>query len=155
MVDGILAYIFFASIVFLGSSFINTLNWALISDTVENGEWKTNIRSEGLVYSAYTFFRKLSTAIAGFIPGVVLTLVGYVPNVHQTEEAINGIRGLIFLYPGALSILTIVVMYFAYPIWNTQYKKIITELTERHAEADATETAEQPMKSNAVVAEAK
>lgn len=127
--EGILAYIFFASIAFLGSSFINTLNWALISDTVENGEWKTTIRSEGLVYSAYTFFRKLSTAIAGFIPGVVLTLVGYVPNVQQTEEAINGIHGLIFLYPGALSILTIVVMYFAYPIWNTQYKKIITELT--------------------------
>lgn len=147
-----MAYIFFASIAFLGSSFINTLNWALISDTVENGEWKTNIRSEGLVYSAYTFFRKISTAIAGFIPGVVLTLVGYVPNVQQTEEAINGIRGLIFLYPGALSILTIVVMYFGSPIWNTQYKKIITE---RHAQADATETAEQPMKSNAVAAEAK
>ncbi|MDD6317430.1 MAG: MFS transporter [Succinatimonas hippei] len=129
MVDGILAYIFFASIAFLGSAFINTLNWALISDAVEYSEWKTTIRSEGLVYSAYTFFRKISTAIAGFIPGVVLTLVGYVPNVQQTEEAINGIRGLIFLYPGALSILTIVVMYLGSPIWNTQYKKIITELT--------------------------
>lgn len=124
-----MAYIFFASIAFLGSAFINTLNWALISDAVEYSEWKTTIRSEGLVYSAYTFFRKISTAIAGFIPGVVLTLVGYVPNVQQTEEAINGIRGLIFLYPGALSILTIVVMYLGSPIWNTQYKKIITELT--------------------------
>ena len=136
VVDDILSYICFASLAFLGSSFINTLNWALISDAVEYGEWKTNIRSEGLVYSAYTFFRKLSTAIAGFVPGVVLTLVGYVPNAQQTDEAINGIRGLIFLYPGALSILTILVMYFAYPIWNKEYKKIISELTARHAQAE-------------------
>ena len=84
------------------------------------------------MYSAYTFFRKLSTAVAGFVPGIVLTLVGYVPNVEQTESAITGIRGLIFLYPGFLSILTIIVMYFLYPIWNKDYQKIITELNERH-----------------------
>ncbi len=133
VVNDIFMYIIFASLAFLGSSFINTLNWALISDAVEYGEWKTHIRSEGLTYSSYTFFRKLSTAIAGFVPGVVLTMVGYVPNVEQTEEALQGIRGLIFLYPGFLSILTIVVMYFFYPIWNKDYKKIIEDLSARHA----------------------
>ncbi len=132
VVSDIYSYVIFASLAFLGSSFINTLNWALISDAVEYGEWKTNIRSEGLVYSSYTFFRKLSTAIAGFVPGVVLTLVGYVPNAEQTESAIQGIRGLIFLYPGALSILTILVMYFIYPIWNKDYVKIIEDLNQRH-----------------------
>lgn len=133
VVDDTLSFIIFASIAFLGSSFINTLNWALISDAVEYGEWKTGVRAEGLVYSSYIFFRKLSTAIAGFVPGVVLTMVGYVPNQEQTDSALNGIRALIYIYPGVLSLVTIAVMFFGYPIYNDLYKKIIADLAERRA----------------------
>lgn len=131
VVDSTLSFVIFASFAFLGSSFINTLNWALISDAVEYGEWKTGIRSEGLVYSSYTFFRKLSTAIAGFVPGVVLTAVGYIPNQEQTEQALTGIKSLIFIYPSVLSVATIAVMFFLYPIRNEFYQKIIVELMQR------------------------
>ncbi|WP_086357959.1 MULTISPECIES: glycoside-pentoside-hexuronide (GPH):cation symporter [unclassified Gilliamella] len=134
VVDSPFAFVAFASLAFLGSSFINTLNWALISDAVEYGEWKTGIRAEGLVYSSYTFFRKLSQAIAGFVPGIVLAFVGYVPNAEQSENALFGIRSLIYIYPGALAILTIVFMYFFYPLWNDKYKQIIGELSKRNAE---------------------
>lgn len=134
VVDSSFAFVSFASLAFLGSSFINTLNWALISDAVEYGDWKTGIRAEGLVYSSYTFFRKLSQAIAGFVPGIVLAFVGYVPNAIQSENALLGIRSLIYIYPGALSILTILFMYFFYPLWNEKYKQIIAELSKRNAQ---------------------
>lgn len=131
VVDSTLLFVIFATLAFFGSSFINTLNWALISDAVEYGHWKTGIRSEGLVYSSYTFFRKLSTAIAGFVPGVVLTLVGYIPNQEQTYEAMLGIKGLIFIYPSVLSLITMVTILWFYPIRTELYNKIIKELNAR------------------------
>lgn len=137
LVDSPVSFVVFASVAFLGSSFINTLNWALISDAVEYGDWKTGIRAEGLVYSSYTFFRKLSTAIAGFVPGIVLAMVGYVPNAIQSESALFGIRSLIYIYPGVLSILTMFVMYFFYPLWNKKYKEIIGELSNRNMQKQA------------------
>lgn len=131
VVDSTLLFVIFATFAFFGSSFINTLNWALISDVVEYGHWKTGIRSEGLVYSSYTFFRKLSTAIAGFVPGVVLTVVGYIPNQEQTHQAMLGIKGLIFIYPSALAVITIITILCFYPIRTNFYNKIIKELNNK------------------------
>jgi len=125
------SFILYACLAFFGSSFINTLNWALISDAVEYGEWKTGNRSEGLVYSFFTFFRKLSQALAGAIPGLVLAMVGYVPNVAQTPEALNGIRGLMFIYPGVLSLVTFIIMAVGYKLSDSRYKEILAELNER------------------------
>jgi len=127
-------FIFFACLAFFGTSFINTLNWALISDVVEYGEWKTGNRSEGLIYSSFTFFRKLSQAIAGFVPGIVLAWVGYVANTEQTPRALEGIRGLIFIYPSVLAIVTFIVMYFSYKLTDSRAKEIIAELNERRLE---------------------
>lgn len=121
----------FACLAYFGSGFVNSLNWVLISDAVEYGEWKTGNRSEGIVYSFFTFFRKLSQAIAGFIPGVVLALVGYVPNAEQSTTALMGIRGLMFIYPGVLLIATIIVMGICYKLSNKKYESIMKELNER------------------------
>ncbi|MDR2474093.1 MAG: MFS transporter [Tannerella sp.] len=126
-----ISFIIFACIAFFGTSFINTLNWALVSDAVEYGEWKTGNRSEGLVYSFFTFFRKLSQALAGFIPGVVLAFVGYVPNVEQTETALKGIKGLMFIYPGILALATWIVMALCYKLNDARYAEIVEELKKK------------------------
>lgn len=119
------------SIAYLGDGFTSALNWALISDCVEYGEWQSGIRSEGLVYSFFTYFRKLSQAIAGFIPGIVLAWVGYVPNATQTATALLGIRGLMFIYSAVLAGATIVVMLWLYPLTESRYKRIVADLTLR------------------------
>lgn len=121
---------------YFGNGMITVLNVKFIADAVEYGEWKTGFRSEGVTYSSYTFFRKLSQAMAGMIPGFVLAMVGYVPNVQQTAQALLGIRGLVFIYPVAMAILTVILMSF-YPLTNEMYDKIMIELNERHAKAKA------------------
>lgn len=126
------------SIAYLGDGFTSALNWALVSDCVEYGEWQSGIRSEGMVYSAFTYFRKLSQAIAGFIPGVILTWVGYVPNQTQTATAILGIRGLMFFYSAGMAIMTIVVMYYLYPLTEARYRKILADLIHRRKREHAT-----------------
>ncbi|MCK9639964.1 MAG: MFS transporter [Prolixibacteraceae bacterium] len=124
-------FIAFACLAFFGTSFINTLNWALVSDAVEYGEWKTGNRSEGLVYSFFIFFRKMSQAFAGFIPGLVLAAVGYVPNAVQSIKALNGIKGLMFIYPAALAVATIIAMGLFYKLSDSRFNEIVVELNER------------------------
>lgn len=65
---GSVSFVAFSCLAFFGSAFVNSLNWALVSDTVEYGEWRTGVRSEGTVYTGFTFFRKVSQALAGFFP---------------------------------------------------------------------------------------
>ncbi|MDG6692590.1 glycoside-pentoside-hexuronide (GPH):cation symporter, partial [Staphylococcus aureus] len=45
--NGSVSFVAFSCLAFFGSAFVNSLNWALVSDTVEYGEWRTGVRSEG------------------------------------------------------------------------------------------------------------
>jgi len=128
-------FVAFTCVAFWGASFVNSLVWAFIADAVEFGEWKTGIRSEGIVYSFFTFFRKLSQAIAGFVPGLVLTFIGYVPNAVQTEKALAGLKGLMFLYPLCFVLLTLVVMGTMYSLTEERFDMILKELKERKINA--------------------
>lgn len=134
MADNTFLFVFFTSIAYLGDGFTSALNWALVSDCVEYGEWQTGIRSEGMTYSFFLYFRKLSQAIAGFVPGVVLAWVGYVPGQSQTAGALLGIRGLMFLYSAVLSIATIILMYWAYSLTEKRYGTIVKELLNRRGD---------------------
>ncbi|WP_186798896.1 MFS transporter, partial [Escherichia coli] len=90
-------FVMFSCVAFFGTAFVNSLNWALVPDTVDYGEWKTGIRAEGSVYTGYTFFRKISAALAGFLPGIMLTQIGYIPNIAQSDATLQGLRQLIFI----------------------------------------------------------
>ena len=130
-VNDLISFIIFSGLAFFGSAFTNMLNWAMISDAVEYGEWKTGTRSEGVVYSFFLFFRKFSQAVAGFVPGIVLAWVGYQANAVQTPTAIAGIKGLMFLYPGVMAIFTFLLMFFGYKLTDKRFKEIVIELNER------------------------
>lgn len=113
----------------------SAVSWAMISDCIEYGEWQSGQRTEGIVYSTASFARKIAQALAGFIPGVVLTVIGYVPNVKQSVETLNGIRQLLFLYPSIFSILAILVLIFVHNLPDKRYSKILAELNARKAKA--------------------
>jgi GPH family glycoside/pentoside/hexuronide:cation symporter len=129
--DTSVTFVLYSCLAFFGSAFVNSLNWALVSDTVEYGEWRTGIRSEGTVYTGFTFFRKVSQALAGFFPGWMLTQIGYVPNIAQAAHTIEGLRELIFIYPAALALTTIVAMGCFYNLNETMYVKIVGEIEAR------------------------
>ena len=76
----------------------NTVVWAFIADVVEYGQWKFRLRSEGITYSSYSFTRKVSQALAGFVPGLALTFIGYQPNVDQSAGTIFGLKVLFLQY---------------------------------------------------------
>ena len=77
----------------LGQTAFTMLIWALVSDCLDYSEWKTGFRSDGSMYSMYTFSRKIGSTIASSGLAASLAAVGYVSgnNVVQTEAAVKGI----------------------------------------------------------------
>ena len=77
----------------LGQTAFTMLIWALVSDCLDYSEWKTGFRSDGSMYSMYTFSRKIGSTIASTGIAAGLGMVGYVSgeNVVQTAEAVRGI----------------------------------------------------------------
>lgn len=79
----------------------------MLADTVDYGEYKLGTRSESIVFSMQTMTVKFGTALAGFMTGMTLTIVGYVPNVEQTPETLFGLRLVMF---GASSVMVLVLL---------------------------------------------
>ena len=77
----------------LGQTAFTMLIWALVSDCLDYSEWKSGYRSDGSMYSMYTFSRKIGSTIASSGLAFCLGLVGYVSGVDvvQTAEAVKGI----------------------------------------------------------------
>ncbi|MGE7762324.1 glycoside-pentoside-hexuronide (GPH):cation symporter [Peribacillus sp. NPDC097895] len=115
-----------------GLSFALGLPWVMIADSIDYHEWNSGERTEGIVYSTYSFFRKLAQALAGFIPGVALGLIGYVPNIQQSADTLLGLKGLLFLAPAALNIIGLIILFFFYNLTDNLYSKIVADLKERN-----------------------
>ncbi|GAB2758592.1 glucuronide transporter [Sinomonas soli] len=116
---------------------VNIVVWALEADTVEYGEWKTGVRSEGIIYSLFSFTRKTGQAIGGALAGYAIAWGGY--NGHaaqQSPQAVLGIQIAAGLIPAVLAIAAGVIMFF-YDLTDERHAKIVAEIRERHVQAGA------------------
>ena len=113
---------------------IVTLFFAMLADSADYSEWKTNRRATGLVFSAGTLSLKFGTGIAGALIGWVLTVFGYTANVAQTAHTLQGIRLLISILPAAVALLALGVFAF-YKIDEPFLEKIRLDLANRKAVA--------------------
>jgi glucuronide carrier protein len=116
---------------------VNTLMWALEADTVEYGEWKTGVRTEGITYALFSFTRKLGQAVGGAMAAFVIGLGGYVGGVAaQSESAVNAIRFAAGFAP-AIFILIGIAIFFRYPLTEQTFATMVAETAARRAERAA------------------
>lgn len=105
-------YIYSALVVLgtIGQTVFTMLIWALVTDCLDYSEWKFNERSDGSMYSLYTFSRKIGSTIASTGVSFGLVAIGFVSgsNVVQTAEAVNGIYFLVNIIPVVTCILELV-----------------------------------------------
>ncbi|HBF9369916.1 TPA: MFS transporter [Clostridioides difficile] len=104
--------------------------WSLVPDTIEYGELKTGKRREGITYSIIGFFFKFGMALGGLVPGVVLSMTGYVANTSQTSQALYGIRSINGIIPVVLTIAMLVLIKM-YPLTEEKCREVISELRSR------------------------
>ncbi|HCE4531049.1 TPA: MFS transporter [Vibrio parahaemolyticus] len=88
----------------------NPLISAMIADTVEYSYYHSGKRTAAIMFSGQTFTGKLSVAVAGGLTGLILTMIGYVPNAAQTETALNGMFFCIALLPALGALVRIFIM---------------------------------------------
>jgi sugar (glycoside-pentoside-hexuronide) transporter len=74
--------------------------YGVIPDSVEYGEWKTGERNDGFQYAFISFMNKFGIAIGNALLMVVLSVVGYVPNVEQSDTVRLWLNLLMTFIPG-------------------------------------------------------
>lgn len=116
----------------LSSAAISILVWALIADTVEYGEWKTGVRSEGANLALLTATRRMGMAFGGGLAAFALALGGYVSGVaQQPDSAVWGIRAAAGLLPGALILVAVGVMHW-YRLTDKRHAELVAEIRRIH-----------------------
>ncbi|GAA3340175.1 MFS transporter [Curtobacterium pusillum] len=84
---------------------------ALISDTIEYQEYKSDIRNEGLLYAGYSFATKVGTAIGGAVLAWGLAAIGYTAS-SKAGSLDTGISWIYIGIPILLMVLQTVVIAF-------------------------------------------
>lgn len=84
----------------------------MFADSVTFADSKFGIRTEGIIFSFRTLSGKVAAALAAFLFGIILTLIGYIPDVIQTETALNGIHAIVTLHSAVIMALCIIPVLF-------------------------------------------
>lgn len=104
--------------------------WAMVSDTIDYGEWKTGYRTEGLVNSACSFGWKIGNGLGSALMGLILELGGYVgENAVQTASAVTSIRVCFAYVPIGLFVACFLILRFYH--LDEEFSGIISDLQER------------------------
>lgn len=109
-----------------------TLFWALVADTADFAEWKFNVRTTGIIFSATTCAQKVGMGLGAALAGGMLTRFGYVANSVQTERATHGILLLVSLIPAA-GCLVVAALFAAYGLNEHVCRTIREDLAARRA----------------------
>ncbi len=134
-------YVFTAlyALTFIGVALPNGVTWAMVSDTIDYGDWRTGVRREGITYSMFNFSRKLAQALAAGMAGVGLGWIGYVKDfdsalgVAEADSVRAGIKGLLTLYPCITLTLAAATLLVLYPLTESKLTTMLNEMYERDA----------------------
>jgi glucuronide carrier protein len=126
--------LFFFFLLGVGMGGVNTLMWALEADTVEYGEWKTGVRTEGTTYALFSFTRKMGQALGGAAAAFTIGLGGYVAGkgVVQTDSAKTAIKAAAGFVPAGFIVLALAIMFF-YPLTEKVFRDVVAEVAARRA----------------------
>ena len=114
----------------IGNAFAGAVMWAMVSDTVDYGEWVTGLRMEGLTNSGSSFGYKVGNGLGSALLGLILSLGGYVGNATtQTESAIFSINIAFWILPCIISALIVVILSF-YKL-DSEFSGILADLELR------------------------
>ena len=104
----------------------------MVADTVDYGDYKFGIRSESISYSIHTLTSKCSGAFTGYLVGIGLTMINYIPNQEQTAETITGLQ-FIYLTPAVLCLVSLVIYTKIYKLNDDKLDEVERALKEKYA----------------------
>ena len=100
------------------------------ADVIDYDELLTGERREGQYIGLWSIAKKFAAAVGIGVGLSILGLVGYTPNVEQSEQVQLTLRTLYALVPSLCNIIAFVIA-LAYPISNSVHKEIRTAIAQR------------------------
>jgi glycoside/pentoside/hexuronide:cation symporter, GPH family len=97
--------------------------FAMVPDTIDHGHMLAGERTTGMYYGLFGLVDKIARTLATVVVAAVLDITHYVPNVPQSELALQGIRTMTGLLP-ALCLALAIPLLLAYPITRARHGEI-------------------------------
>jgi len=127
------------SLASLGTGIAVSMPFAMLSDTVDYGEWKNGVRAAGFLTAiGSSFCIKLGSGLGGFIPSMIMSAAGYQAGQQQTAAALSAITFCFAWLPAIFFVSGAAVM-----LLYRKYERLEPQVRERLAAVSATRGAEQ------------
>ena len=86
--------------------------FAMVADTVDYGQWKSGVRTDGLAFGAVTLVNKMTVGLGSALTGWILGGTGYVSGAAtQSPAAMFGIKVMFLHIPLALLVLMLLLLW--------------------------------------------
>lgn len=131
-IDDPIMFIIINGICYIGASGFQILIWAMVNDSIDYQELQTGTRNESMIYSTYSFFRKLAAALSASLSSFILAFIGY--NVHASTQTAEVISNLWKSYTGIYSlgyVIAILALLFIYPLTKRKTQEMLEQLSIR------------------------
>jgi len=134
-------FFIFGGLAGIGSGIFIAMMFGMIPDTVEYGEVKSGIRSEGFNYAFTSLAMKWGGAAGPAALGFVLAGTGYIPNIGQSSAVLAAIAIMMTIVPAILSLATAIPFLF-YKLDRKAFNGMVDEIQARRELATDTIDAE-------------
>jgi GPH family glycoside/pentoside/hexuronide:cation symporter len=110
----------------LGTGVLMSVSYAMVSDSIDYGEWKTGVRREGTIYSIHSFFRKAAQGLGPAMVLVLMVWLGYDESLEaaQTAQTALNMRYLVAALTLFTAVLSWLCIKFVYDIDRKMLKEI-------------------------------
>ncbi len=135
-IPNVYLYLVLSTLAVSGQTVFTMLVWAFVTDCVDYQEYKTGERSDGSLYSIYTFSRKIGSTLASTLASYGLAAIGFVSGAAVQSEAFAvNVRALCTAIPVITCILELVGIGLIYNLNKERTEKMYSELNARREQA--------------------
>ena len=109
----------------VGTGISVSMPFAMLSDTVDYGEWKNGIRASGFLTAIGSSFAiKIGSGLGGWAPSMILNNAGYKAGATQTASSLSAIKFCVSYLPAIFFIVggLLMVLYLKYENKEPQIK---------------------------------
>ncbi|HPT77580.1 MAG TPA: MFS transporter [Candidatus Atribacteria bacterium] len=133
----VLYFIPFAALSGFGMGGLFSLPLSMIADTIDVEELSTGFRNEGVFYGCMTLCYKLSQAVAIFLLGILLDLVGFDAEAVSQPRATLMTLGLILAIGCIVSLVAAMLAYSGYSLNKQKVESIQRQIQERQQKTNS------------------